>query len=67
MQGPTECSDIANPLDTPIPITPAINFHNTLTQDPYNWNFPKKSETMYLSTIRKCFFFKFDFEDFANR
>ena len=33
------------------PDTQALNFKNTLEQNPYEWNFPTRKETMYLSTI----------------
>ena len=35
------------------PVTQAIDFHNTLLQDPYEWNFPARKDTMYLSTIKE--------------
>ena len=33
------------------PNTQALNFRNTLEQNPYEWKFPGRTETMYLSTI----------------
>lgn len=34
------------------PNTQAIGFRNTLEQNPYEWNFPSRKDTMYLSTIK---------------
>lgn len=34
------------------PTTTALNFKNTLEQDPYVWKFPSRADTMYLSTIK---------------
>lgn len=33
------------------PLSTALHFKNTLEQNPYEWNFPSRKETMYLSTI----------------
>lgn len=33
------------------PDTHALNFKNTLQQNPYEWNFPSRKDSMYLSTI----------------